>query len=267
MQDPAQMTTRPRPWRLDHALRAAEVDGVTWEYIDTGGEQAPLIMLPGSVGTCEMFYKQIASLAPGLRIVAVSYPAEPDPARLADGLAGLMDALRIARASVLGSSFGGYWAQHFALRHPHRVETLVLGNTFVVPDELFANPLFAPERVRASTPGGLQKMWRERVAQAPDSELKRIQWDMLDGRQSAENLRARFIGVIEAKRCPPVGVPHERIVVIDCADDPIIPPASRQAVRDAYAGAEVNTLNTGGHYPHILNQREYDAILSRRLSR
>jgi pimeloyl-ACP methyl ester carboxylesterase len=258
-----------RPWRLDGSLRAADVGGVRWEHVDTGsgtGSDRPaLVMLPGSVGTCEMFYKQIASLGALLRIVSVSYPAEPDPARLADGLAGLMDRLGLARSSVLGSSFGGYWAQHFALRHPGRVETLFLGNTFVTPDELFQNPLFAPDRIRASSAADLQGMWRERVARVPDSELKRIQSDMLAGQQSAESLRARFVGVIEAKACPPIGLPHERVVVIDCADDPVIPPASRKAVRDAYAGAEVNALTTGGHYPHILNQREYDAILVRRL--
>lgn len=255
-----------RPWRLDQMRCAADVGGVTWEYVDTGGERPVLIMLPGSVGTCEMFYKQIASLGRSLRIVSVSYPAQSDPARLADGLAGLMDALGVVRASVLGSSFGGYWAQYFALRHRERIEALFLCNTFIAPDELFANPLFAPERIRASTPGDLQKMWRDRVAQAPDSELKRIQADMLAGRQTAENLMARFLGVIEAKACPPLGLPHAQVVIIDCADDPIIPSASRQAVRHAYPGAEINALATGGHYPHILNQHEYDAIIARRLA-
>lgn len=222
-------------------------------------------MLPGSVGTCEMFFKQIAALRRVVRIVSVSYPAEPSPEKLADGLAGLMAALKIDRASVLGSSFGGYWAQFFALRHAAKVNTLFLGNIFVTPDELFANPMFAPEFVRGHSAVDLQSVWRERVAQGPDSELKRIQSDMLDGRQSAENLKARFVGVIDAKLCPPLPLPSSRIAIIDCADDPIIPPASRQAVRDHYRGAEINTLPTGGHYPHILNPDAYDAVILRRL--
>ncbi|WP_166635633.1 alpha/beta fold hydrolase, partial [Lactobacillus crispatus] len=147
-------------------------------------------------------------------------------------LAALMTTLGLARASVLGSSFGGYWAQFVALRHPARVETLFLGNIFITPDELFSNPLFAPDWVRSVSATGLQASWRPRVAQAPDSELKRIQSDMLAGRQSAENLKARFLGVIDAQACPALPIPASHIVIIDCADDPLIPPASREAVRN-----------------------------------
>lgn len=177
-------------------------------------------MLPGSVGTCEMFFKQIASLSSTFRIISVSYPAEPDPVKLADGLAVLMDSLALKTASILGSSFGGYWAQFLALRHPERVDRLLLGNIFIAPDELFANPLFAPELVRASTALSLQAMWHERVVKAADSELKRIQIDMLSGRQSPDNLKARLLGVVDAKPCPSLLLPNERIVVIDCSDDP-----------------------------------------------
>jgi pimeloyl-ACP methyl ester carboxylesterase len=60
-------------------------------------------------------------------------------------------------------------------------------------------------------------------------------------------------------------VPHNRISVIDCEDDPIIPPMSRQSVRDHYAGAHLHTLKTGGHYPHILNPDAYNAVLTGRL--
>jgi pimeloyl-ACP methyl ester carboxylesterase len=59
-------------------------------------------------------------------------------------------------------------------------------------------------------------------------------------------------------------IAQDRIVVIDCADDPIIPPAAREAVRAHYTGVEINTLPTGGHYPHILNPQAYDAVIRRR---
>jgi len=253
------------PWHLDAAVRSVRVDGLEWPHIDTGGDGPALIMLPGSVGTCEIFFKQIASLRDRLRIVSVSYPAEADPVRLADGLAGLMTALRLERASVLGSSFGGYWAQFFALRHPERLATLFLGNIFITPDELFANPLFDPAFIRDTNASDLQATWRGRVAQAPDSELKRIQLDMLGGRQSAENLKARFVGVAGAQLCPLLPIPASQIAIIDCADDPLIPPASRQAVRDRYPGARIHGLSSGGHYPHLLNQSAYDAIISQQL--
>ena len=256
-----------RPWDLGGSIVDATIAGEVWPYIDTRAEGPVLVMLPGSVGTCEMFYKQIAALGERVRIISVSYPAVADPARLADGLAGLLDHLGLPRASVLGSSFGGYWAQFFALRHPRRLDHLFLGNIFVTPDELFANPLFEPGFIASTSAPDLQATWRQRVEQAPDSELKRIQLAMLSGRQSADNLKARFEGVAAATLCPPLPIPAERITVIDCEDDPIIPPRSRQAVRNHYAGAHLHTLQTGGHYPHILNPRAYNAVITGRLFR
>jgi 3-oxoadipate enol-lactonase len=47
----------------------------------------------------------------------------------ADDAAALMDAVGWASAKVVGVSFGGMVAQEFALRHPHKVERLVLGCT------------------------------------------------------------------------------------------------------------------------------------------
>jgi len=47
----------------------------------------------------------------------------------ADDAAALMDALGWERAHVVGTSFGGMVAQHLALRHPGRVDHLVLACT------------------------------------------------------------------------------------------------------------------------------------------
>lgn len=259
----AQASNTPaRPWDFGPLIRMRPIDGRVWRYIDTGGQAPALVLLPGAVGICEMFFKQVATFAQHLRVIAVTYPGEPDAARLADGLAGLLDSIGLERASVLGSSFGGYWAQWFALRHAPRLQTLVLGNTFVTPDELFGHPLFDPAFIRGSSPEALQRVWRERVGQAPASELQTIQLDMLSGRQTAEDLKARFLGVITARPYPPLPIADTRIVVIDCADDPIIPPASRAAVRDRYPDAAHHTLTRGGHYPHILNTEAYNAVIA-----
>jgi maspardin len=246
-------------------MQVARVAGAEWPYVDSNAAGPVLVVLPGSVGTCEMFFKQIAALGGEMRVVSVGYPAEPDAARLADGLAGFLDAVGLDRASVLGSSFGGYWAQFFALRHPQRLETLFLGNAFIEPGELFANPLFAPDWVLGTSAADLQRHWHARVQAAPESELRTLQLAMLTGRQSAENLKARFVGVIKARQCPNLSIPASRMVIIDCEDDPIIPPRTRNAVAGRFAGAQRHTLSFGGHYPHILNPESYNRILRERL--
>ena len=92
-----------------------------------------LLMLPGTLGTAAIFAPTLQALGARIRIVSVTYPMVADIARLADGLAALMDHLALARASVAGSSLGGFLAQHFAARHPGRVQQLLLGNTLWDP--------------------------------------------------------------------------------------------------------------------------------------
>jgi 3-oxoadipate enol-lactonase len=50
----------------------------------------------------------------------------PSMADFADDAAALLDAMGWARAHVIGYSFGAMVAQHLALRHPDRIERLVL---------------------------------------------------------------------------------------------------------------------------------------------
>ncbi len=50
--------------------------------------------------------------------------------QLAEDAAGLLAALHVDRAHVLGISMGGMVAQELALAHPERIETLTLGCTY-----------------------------------------------------------------------------------------------------------------------------------------
>lgn len=112
------------------------VNGVSHYYELTGPSRAPVIAFSHSIGTSlHLWDAQVAAFAGRYRCLRYDTrghgrsevrdaPATADD--LADDLAGLLDALGIERASVVGLSLGGMVGQAFALRHPNRLDRLAL---------------------------------------------------------------------------------------------------------------------------------------------
>ncbi len=99
----------------------------------------------------------------------------------------------------------------------------------------------------------------------PESEFKEIMLDQMGARQSAESIYARMMGVAVSVSAPQVAVPVEQITVIDCEDDTVITPAMKMRIKDRFAGADIRVLESGGHYPNILNPDAYTAVLREKL--
>jgi pimeloyl-ACP methyl ester carboxylesterase len=98
------------------------------------GEGAPLLLVHGVVGGCDVPPSWRALVPAGYRIITPSrfgylgspLPQDASTARQADAFVDLFDALGIARAPVLAFSAGSTSAVQLALRHPDRVSALVL---------------------------------------------------------------------------------------------------------------------------------------------
>jgi len=111
-------------------------NGAELFYDLRGPAGAPVVAFSNSIGTTHrMWDAQAAALAGQYRVLRYDTrghggsPVSPAPtsiAALADDLAGLLDALQIGRAHVVGLSLGGMTAQALAARRPDRVRGLVL---------------------------------------------------------------------------------------------------------------------------------------------
>ena len=245
-----------------YAWQSLVVDGHEWRWLDTQASGPATVLLPGSVGDGAMFVRTLLSLGERLRLIAVTYPALADPMRLADGLAAVVKHLGLPPGRVVSSSFSAYWLQFYGLRHPQNVTSLVLGNGFVDGTDLAANPMFDRSFVEGISAQDLHAEWLSRVQAAPVAPLQQLQAIMLAERQSPENLHARFLGVVRSQVCPALPLPDSNITVLDCDDDPLIPPQVRERLRRQYPGARHVSLPTGGHYPHVLNPQMYEALLT-----
>ncbi len=108
-------------------------------YFEVHGEGRPLVLIMG-IGYDATLWEpyQIPAFSKEFQVIAFdnrdvgrsSKATGPyTVADMADDLAGLLDALEIDRAHLVGLSMGGMIAQEFALRHSDRLDKLVLTGT------------------------------------------------------------------------------------------------------------------------------------------
>ncbi|MGN9776068.1 alpha/beta fold hydrolase [Micromonospora sp. H33] len=107
------------------------VNGARLAYDDTG-DGTPVVLLHAGIADRRMWREQVDALASRHRVIALDLRGygesglPPAPFANHDDLAGLLAALGIERAALVGCSFGGAVAIDTALAHPHRVTALAL---------------------------------------------------------------------------------------------------------------------------------------------
>ncbi len=107
-------------------------------YYEDSGEGNPILLIPGLAIDVSQVQGLIRGLSVGRRVITidnrgVGRSEKPDVPysidMMADDAAGLLSALSISRADVLGISLGGRIALGLALKHLEMVRTLILVST------------------------------------------------------------------------------------------------------------------------------------------
>jgi pimeloyl-ACP methyl ester carboxylesterase len=122
-------------------------------YYEVHGDGQPLVLVMG-IGYDSSLWKlhQIPALSKRFQVVIFDNRDAGRSSRaaqrysigdMADDVAGLLDGLDIPHAHLLGLSMGGMIGQEFALRHPDRLDRLVLSGVGAAP----ARSAFDPIRI------------------------------------------------------------------------------------------------------------------------
>jgi pimeloyl-ACP methyl ester carboxylesterase len=122
----------------------ASVNGLKMYYEIHGKGGIPLVLIHGGGSTIESTFGNILpSLAAQGKVVAVELQAhgrssDRDSAlsfeQDADDLAGLLGFLKIEKADIFGFSNGGNTAMQVAIRHPEKVNKLIIASAFYQRD-------------------------------------------------------------------------------------------------------------------------------------
>lgn len=133
-------------------------------YFEVHGEGAPLVLVMG-IGYDSSLWKlaQVPALSQRFQVIIFDNRDAGQSSRadapysiadMADDTARLMDALGIGRAHLLGLSMGGMIGQEFALRHPKRLDHLILAGCGAAPARVAFDPIRTWNWVKANDRSG-----------------------------------------------------------------------------------------------------------------
>ncbi|MGH7389573.1 MAG: alpha/beta fold hydrolase [Candidatus Rokuibacteriota bacterium] len=239
------------------------VGDIEMYYVEAGSGE-PLVLIMGFGGDHLAWGFQFRALAEQFRVIAfdnrgVGQSDTPDVpytiAMMADDTAGLMTALAIDRADVVGVSMGGMIAQELALRHPRRVRSLHLGCTLARSDSYmralieawrevrrnlgreaslraFGPWLFAPVTYQ-ERPELIEMLYQNALANPYPQSLTGFlrQGDAIAAHDTLERL--------ETVACP--------TLVSVAEDDILVPPRFSTEIAAAIPGARLEVVPRAGH--------------------
>lgn len=284
----------PAPWlEVDWSAhqRWVLVDGRPVNTIEVGAGE-PVLFIHGLGGSWPNWLEQLPAFGAGRRAIALDLPgfgASPMPAapisipRYAETIAGVMDALEIPSAAIVGNSMGGEISAELAIGRPELVQRLVLVSPAGISTAAVAKRLPMIRRahpvVHALThwlgANADQVVRRPRVREAALRTVA-AQPQRIAPEFAAEQLRGMgkpgFLPALEAI------VSHsqtlrERLPAIDCPTlvvwgdrDPVVPARDAEVFASQIPGARKVVWEQTGHVAMFERAAEFNALLEDFLS-
>jgi pimeloyl-ACP methyl ester carboxylesterase len=249
-------------------MPSIETNGIQM-YYEERGSGAPLIMImgitaPGAVWEvhADAWSGDFRCITPDNRGVGESDKPAGDYSSemFADDYAGLMDALGIEKARVVGVSMGSIIAQQLMLRHPDRVQSAVLMCPWARCDR-YAKSVFKhmADCKAALSPADFMEWIQLLIFTKPFWDNDECYQGLLDGRADAtgnenpqplEALKSQAAACINHDVLDQLGSIRQPCLVIGGKDDIFTPLWMGKEVAAAIPGCESHFYDNAGHAFH-----------------
>lgn len=254
--------------------------GIVTNYHDRG-DGAPLLLIHGSgpgVSAWANWRANIPELSRQNRVIApdmvgFGFTERPDNFSYnmeswVDHALNFLDALALDRVSVVGNSFGGALALAMAIRHPERVEKLVLMGSVGVPFELT---------------DGLDKVWGytpsiKNMRQLLDifahdrelatDELARLRYEASIQPNFQETYASMFPAPrqrwVEAMTSPDddIRTIRQETLIIHGREDRVIPPENSLRLFSLIENARLHMFGKCGHWTQIEHTKKFNHLVT-----
>ncbi|MBS0552241.1 MAG: alpha/beta fold hydrolase [Proteobacteria bacterium] len=259
--------------------RSIVAAGIRTNYHDVG-EGFPLLMIHGSgpgVSAWANWRLVMPELAKRSRVIApdmVGFGFTERPAGQkydmdvwVEQAVGLLDALGIERADLVGNSFGGALALALTIRHPQRVRRLVLMGSVGVPFEITE---------------GLDAVWGyepsfENMRRIMDyfawdrslvnDELAKLRYEasIRPGFQESFSAmfpapRQRWVDAMTSSEADIRAIPHETLV-IHGRDDQVIPLSTSLTLANWISRSQLHVFGRCGHWTQIEHSARFARLV------
>jgi pimeloyl-ACP methyl ester carboxylesterase len=237
--------------------RVGLATGVSVPYVSAGPAAATPVVLLHAWGESWRSFDRLLPLLPGtIHAVAMDLRGHGDADKPAAGysltevaadVTAFMDAIGVASAVLLGSSSGGYVAQHVAITSPRRVTGLVLVGS---PRSLQGRPSFADEVEQLTDPVDASWVrqfltWFPRFHQVPPSY---IDGRVHDGaRMPADVWRETLAGLVGARPPTEVATITAPTLIVWGARDQLLTREHQQALAAAIPASRLIVYHDTGH--------------------
>ena len=251
---------------IAHSIDAA---GLRTNYHDSGSG-APVLLIHGSgpgVSAWANWRTVMPALAERARVIApdmAGFGYSERPAGFVYGMdvwvrqaVGLLDALQIARADLVGNSFGGALALALAIRHPERVRRLVLmgsvGVSFPITPGLDA--VWGYEPSVAAMRALLDIFAFDRTLVSDELAQLRYEASIRPGFQESFAAmfpapRQRWVQALASSEADIRRIPHETLIVHG-REDQVIPLENAYRLTALLARAQLHVYGRCGHWTQI----------------
>lgn len=252
---------------------------IYYEEIGTG---APLIFVSGLSGVGRYWEPQIPLFSGRFRVITYDQRGtgasdklqrEFSVDQMATELAGLMDALKIARAHIVGLSTGGAIGQTLAIEQPGRVDRLVMCSTWTHCDAWFRR-LFEARRLmyRQCCPE-LHAMFHPLWLYPPDyvnehdREIDEERKRSVSSAPPVEVSMARIDALLKFDRRSGLSRIKASTLIIASNNDYITPSYYAQSLAQKIPGSRLEMVEGGGHSlsktrPEVFNRLVLDFLRS-----
>ncbi|KAK1376412.1 Maspardin [Heracleum sosnowskyi] len=242
-----------------------------WRYYDFGPKVVPpVICLPGTAGTADVYYKQIMSLSmKGYRVISVDIPRVWNHQEWVQAFEKFLDAIDVHHIHLYGTALGGFLAQLFAQYRPRRVKSLILSNTFLDTLSFSSSMPWSP--IVGWTPSFLLKRYvLTGISKGPHEPFIADSVDFVVSQVETlkkDDLASRLTLTVDAASVGPLLLSDSNITLMDTNDRSATPQELKDQVTERYPGARRAYLKTGGDFPFLSRSDEVNLHLQLHLRR